>query len=71
MGNEAEQQENDCYPGDEDASRDNWSVETESHAERLNPYLQRSTRFCAVAVFVGLDKSCSKKRCEQHHSQSS
>ena len=36
LGDEGEQQEEDCYHGDEDASRDPWSVETGSHAKRRN-----------------------------------
>ena len=34
LGNEGDQQEKDCYHGDEDASRDPRSVETRPHAKR-------------------------------------
>ena len=37
LGNEGDQQEEDCYNGDEDASRDPRSVETRPHAKRGNP----------------------------------
>ena len=37
LGNEGDQQEEDCYNGDEDASRDTRSVETRAHAKRGNP----------------------------------
>ena len=36
LGDEGEQQEEDCYYGDEDASRDPRSVETGSYAKRSN-----------------------------------
>ena len=36
LGYEGEQQEEDCYHGDEDASRDLRSVETGSHAKGRN-----------------------------------
>ena len=37
LGNESDQQEEDCYNGDEDASRDPRSFETRTHAKRGNP----------------------------------
>ena len=37
LSNEGAQQEEDCYNGDEDASRDPPSVETRTHAKRGNP----------------------------------
>ena len=37
LGNECNQQEEDCYNGDEDASRDHRSVETRTHAKRGHP----------------------------------
>ena len=44
LGNEGDQQEDYCYHGDEDASRDPWSVHTRSHAKRGNPtHTTRST----------------------------
>ena len=46
LGNEGDQQEKDCYHGDEDASRDPRSVETRSHAKRGNP--THTTRFTDV-----------------------
>ena len=57
LGNEGDQQEKDCYHGDEDASRDPRSVQTRPHAKRGYP-----TRLCAVAVFVGLDMSRDEMR---------
>ena len=60
LGDEGEQQEEDCYHGDEDASRDPWSVETDHMRNdeiRRILHLFPSTRLCSVAVFVGLDKS--------------
>ena len=36
LGDEAEKKDEDCYHGDEDASRDPQSVETGSHAKRRN-----------------------------------
>ena len=57
LSDEGDQQEEDCYNGDEDASRDPRSVETRSHAKRiktLDAYytFHRSTRLC-----VGSDMS--------------
>ena len=63
LGNEGDQQEEDCYKvnGDEDASRDPRSVETRTSCETKKTdahyTLHLSTRLCAVAVFVGLDMS--------------
>ena len=55
LGNESEQQEEDCYHGDEDASRDpRCQEEITCETKRSLP---RSTRLCAAAVFVGLDIS--------------
>ena len=36
LGNEGDQQKEDCHHGDENASRDPRSVETRSHAKRRN-----------------------------------
>ena len=36
LGDEGDQQEEDCYHGDEDASRDTQSLETGSHTKRTN-----------------------------------
>ena len=60
LGNEGNQQEEDCYNGEEDASRDPRSVETRPHAKRGNlthSTFHRSTRLCALAGFVCLDMS--------------
>ena len=60
LGNKGNQQEEDCYNGDEDASRDPRSVETRTHAKRGHPThstyytLHLSTKLCAVSVYVGL-----------------
>ena len=43
LGDEGDQQEEDCYHGDEDASWDPRSVETRSRAKRRNP--THTTRF--------------------------
>ena len=37
LGNEGDQQEEDCCNGDEDASRDPRSVEARTHAKRGHP----------------------------------
>ena len=37
LGNESDQQEEDCNNGDEDASRDPRSVETRTHSKRGHP----------------------------------
>ena len=37
LGNEGDQQEEDCYNGDEDALRDPRRIETRTHAKRGNP----------------------------------
>ena len=36
LGDGGEQQEEDCYHGDEDASLDPWNVETGSHGKRIH-----------------------------------
>ena len=46
LGDEGDQQEEDCYHGDEDASRDPRSVETRSYAKRkdstnITPFTDR------------------------------
>ena len=55
LGNEGDQQEEDCYHRYEDASRDPRSVETRKSDAYYT--FHRSKRLCAVAVFVGLDMS--------------
>ena len=59
LGNEGDQQEKDCYHGDKDASRDPQSVETTFKTRKSDAsyVFHRSTRLCAVTVFVGLDMS--------------
>ena len=65
LGDEGEQQEEYCYHGYEDASRDNRSVETGSHAKRRKSthiLLHLSQIEVALAVFVGLDMSKEEMR---------
>ena len=50
LGDEGEQQEEDCYHGDEDALRDPQSVETGSLAKQLN--LTHITPFPMVEVMI-------------------
>ena len=45
LGNEGDQQQEDCYNGDEDASRDPRSVETRTYAKRGIPTHTRPTSF--------------------------
>ena len=71
MGNEGDQQEEACYNGDEDASRDPRSVETRPHAKRGNP--THSTRFTDRRGYARWPSSlvctCPETRCKQRHSQ--
>ena len=69
LGNECDQQEKDYYNGDEDASRDPRSVETRPRETRKSDAyytFNRSTRLCAVAVFVGLDMSRDEMQTTLH-----
>ena len=72
LGNEGDQQEDDCYHGVEDASRDPRSVETRSHAKRGNP--THTTRFTDRRDYVRWPSSlvwtCPETRCKQRHPQS-
>ena len=72
MGNEGDQQEKDCYHGDEDASRDPRSVETRPHAKRGHP---THTTHCTyrrsdVQWPSSLVRSCPETRLKQRHPQS-
>ena len=71
-GNEDDQQEEDGYLGEEDASRDPQSVETRSHAKRGNP--THSTRFTDRRGYARWPSSlvwtCLESRCKQRHPQS-
>ena len=70
--NEGDQQKNDCYHGDEDASRDPRSVETRSHAKRGNPthYTRFSDRRGYARWPSSLVWTCPETRCKQRHPQS-
>ena len=72
LGNEGDQQEKDCYHGDEDASRDPRSVETRPHEKRGNP--AHSTHFTDRRGYAlwpsSLVWTCPETRCGQCHSQS-
>ena len=72
LGNEGDQQEKDCYHGDEDASRDHRSIETIPHAKRGNP--THSTRFTDRRGYArwpsSLGWTCPETRCGQRHPQS-
>ena len=71
LGNEGDQQEKDCYHGDEDASRDPRSVETRSHAKRGNP--THTTRFTDRRGYAlwpfSLIRTCPETRRKQRHPQ--
>ena len=70
--NEGDQQEKDCYNGDEDASRDPRSVETRPHAKRGNP--THSTYFTDRLGYVrwppSLVWTSPETRGKQRHPQS-
>ena len=72
LGNEGDQQEKDCYHGDEDASRDPRSVETRPHEKRGNP--AHSTHFTDRRGYAlwpsSLVWTCPETRCGQCHSHS-
>ena len=72
MGNEGDQQEKDCYHGDEDASRDPRSVQTRPHEKRGNP--AHSTHFTDRRGYAlwpsSLVWTCPETRCGQCHPQS-
>ena len=72
LGNEGDQQEADCYNGDEDASRDPRSVETRTHAKRGNP--THTTHYTYRRGYAQWPSSlvwtCPETRHKQHHPQS-
>ena len=72
LGDEGDQQEEDSYHGDEDASRDPRSVETRSHAKRRNP--THTTRFTDRRGDARWPSSLvwasPETRCRQRHPQS-
>ena len=72
LGNEGDQQEEDCYNGDEDALRDPRSVETRTHAKRGHP--THSTRFTDRRGYAqwpsSLVRTCPETRRKQRHPQS-
>ena len=72
LGNEGDQQEEDCYIRDEDASRDPRSVETRTHAKRRHPthttdytYRRGYARWPSSLVWT-----CPETRRKQRHPQS-
>ena len=72
MGNECDHQEEDCYNGDEDASRDPRSVETRTHAKRGHPtHTKHYTYRRGYARWPSsLVRSCPETRRRQRHPQS-
>ena len=72
LGNEGDQQEKDCYHGDEDYSRDPRTVETRPHAKRGHP--THSTHYTYRRGYAlwpsSLVWTCPETRCGQHHPQS-
>ena len=72
LGNEGDQQEEDCYNGDEDASRDPRCVETRTHAKRGHP--THTTHYTYRRGYAqwpsSLVRSCPETRCNQRHPQS-
>ena len=72
LGDEGDQQEEDCYHEDEDASRDPRSVETRSYAKRRNStHMTPSTDRRGYAQWpFSLVWTCSETRCNQRHPQS-
>ena len=69
LGDEGDQQEEACYHGDDDASRDHLSVETRSHAKR-----RHSTHITACTDRRGYAQwpsslvwTCPETRCRQRH----
>ena len=75
LGNEGDQQEEYCYNGDEDASRDPRSVETRTHAKRGNPtHRPPTTRFIDRRSYArwpySLVWTCPETRGQQRHPQS-
>ena len=72
LGNEGDQQEENCYNGDEDASRDPRSVETRTYAKRGHP--THTTRFSNRRGYARwpatLVWTCPETRGQQRHPQS-
>ena len=72
LHHEGDQQEKDCYHGDEDASRDPRSVETRPPEKRGNP--AHSTHFTDRRGYAlwpsSLVWTCPETRCGQCHSHS-
>ena len=72
LGNEGDQQEENCYNGDEDASRDPQSVETRTHAKRGHP--THTTHYTYRRGYAqwpsSLVRSCPETRRKQRHPQS-
>ena len=72
LGSEGDQQEEDCYNGDEDASRDPRSVERRTHAKRGHP--THTTHYTYRRGYAqwpsSLVRSCPETRRKQRHPQS-
>ena len=72
LGDEGDQQEEDCYHGDKDASRDPRSVDTGSHAKRRHSmHITACTDRRGYAQWLSsLVWTSPKKRYEQRHPHS-
>ena len=72
LGNDGDQQEKDCYHGDEDASRDPRSVEMRPHAKRGHPtHTTHYTYRRGYALWPSsLVWTCPETRRGQRHPQS-
>ena len=72
LGNEGDQQEEDCYHGDEGASRDPRCIETRAHAKQGHP--THPTRFTDRRGYArwlsSLVWTSPEMRCKQCHPQS-
>ena len=71
LDNEGDQQDEACYNGDEDVSRDPRSVETRTHAKRGNP--THTTHYTYQRGYAQWPSSlvwtCPETRHKQRHSQ--
>ena len=67
LGNEGDQQEEDYYNGDEDASRDPRSVETRTHAKRGHP--THSTHYTYRRGYAQWPSSLVRTRPERNETQ--